>query len=242
MIKNLTVKSRTRLFVIFTICTIVFLILVAPIMFNFKNFFEIGKYSVEDDFTNEYSDGTSGIHVVLTLQYEELENYILNADITPISSGDVVHHGLLSVHNIFLQNNTLRSESALTYDPPGDSFNDHTILNLALNEILKIRGQVEVRCFVNGTTLVNETISYEVLFVIPITRGDMDNIDLMIYALFITYFLFIPIFPFIFSFIFKPVFGVDFDDETQDKNKKFVHYMSEKAEEKRKENNNSGPK
>ena len=104
MIKNLTVKSRTRLFVIFTICTIFFLILVAPIMFNFKAFFEIGLYTVEDDFTNEYSDGTGGFHAVLTLQYEELEFYIINADITPISSGDVVHYGFLYAHNNFLQN------------------------------------------------------------------------------------------------------------------------------------------
>lgn len=242
MIKNLTVKSRTRLFVIFTICTTFFLILVAPIMFNFNAFFEIGLYSVEDDFTNEYSDGTGGFHVVLTLQYEELEYYTINADITPISSGDVVHYGFLYAHNNFLQNNILRRESALTYDPPGDHFNDHTGLYLSLNDVLKIRGQMEVQCFVNGTTLVNDTISYDVSFVIPISRGDMSNINLMIFALFFTYLIAIPIMPFILSFIFKPVFGVDFDDDTLKKNEKFTSFLSEKAEEKRKENNNSGPK
>ena len=242
MIKNLTVKSRTRLFIIFTICTIVFLIVVAPIMFNFKAFFEIGKYTIEDDFTNEYSDGTGGFHAVLTLQYEELEFYTINADITPISSGDVIHYGFLYAHNNFLKNNILRRESALTYDPPGDSFNDHTGLYLALDDIIKIRGQMEVQCFVNGTTLVNDTINYEISFVIPIGRGDMSNIDLMIYALFFIYLLSIPAIPFVLSFIFKPVFGVDFDDETLNENKKFTSYLSEKAEEKRKETNNNSPK
>ena len=41
-------------------------------MFNFKAFFEIGNYTIEDEFNNEYSDGTGGFHAFLTLQYEEL--------------------------------------------------------------------------------------------------------------------------------------------------------------------------
>jgi len=220
----------------------VFLVLIAPIMFTFKEFFEIGLYSVEDDFNNEYSDGTGGINVVLTLQYEELEFYTINADITPISSGDVINYGILYAHNNFIQNGALRRESVLTFDPPGDSFNDHTGLYLALDDNLKIRGDVDVQCFVNGTTLVNDTIYFEVSFDIPISRGDMSNIDLMIYALFFTYIISIPIIPFILSLIFKPVFGVDFDEATRHKNEKFVSYLSEKAEEKRKENGNSDPK
>jgi hypothetical protein len=208
-------------------------------MFNFKGFFQIGFYSVEDDFTNEYSDGTGGFNVVLSLQYEELEFYIINADITPISSGDVINYGFLLVHHNFLQNEILRRETTLIFEPPGDIFNDHTGLYLGLNDSLKIRGQAQVQCFVNGTTLVNDTISYEILFVIPIDREDMSNIDLMIYGLFFSYFIAIPAVPFILSQIFKPVFGVDFDSETLDKNKKFVNYLSEKAEEKRKEIDNS---
>lgn len=47
---------------------------------------------------------------------------------------------------------------------------------------------------------------------------------------------------FVLSLIFKLVFGVDFNDEILDKNRKFVSYLSEKAKEKRKENNNSGPR
>jgi len=70
----------------------------------------------------------------------------------------------------------------------------------------------------------------------------MSDISLMIFALFFIYLIAIPVMPFILSFIFKPVFGVDFDDDTLKKNKKFTSFLSEKAEEKRKENNNSGPK
>ena len=199
-------------------------------------------YSIEDDFTNEYSDGTGGFNVVLSLQYQELEFYTIQAEITPISSGDVINYGFLSVHHYFLQNEVIRKETTLLYDPPGDRFSNHIRLYLDLNDNLKIRGEAEVQCFVNGTTFVNETISYEISFDIPINREDMSNINLMIYGLFFTYFVSIPIIPFILSSIFKPVFGVDFDDETQEKNHKFVSYISEKAKEKRKENNNSGPR
>lgn len=242
MIKNLTVKLRTRLFVILTIFAVVFLILVAPIMFNFKNFFRIGMFSVEDEFTKEYSDGTGGFNAVLSLQYLELEFYAIQSEIKPISSGDVINYGFLSIQHTFFKNDVSRKKTTLLYDPPGDRFSNQIRLYLSLHDNLTIRGQVEVQCFVNGTTLTNETISYQISFDIPINIEDMSNIDLMIYALFFIYFISIPVVPFILSFIFRPVFGVDFGNENLDKNRKFVRYLSEMAKEKRKENNNSGPK
>jgi len=211
-------------------------------MFNFKVYFHIGEFSVEDDFTHEYSDGTGGFNVVLALQYQEREFYAIQAKITPISSGNVINYGFLSVHQYFLLNEFIKKETTLLYYPPGDRFSNHIGLYLYLNDNLKMQGEAVIQCFVNGTTLVNETISFEISFDIPINREDMRNINLIIYTLFFLYFLAIPVLPFILSLIFKPVFGVSFDEETQKRNEKFTNFLSETAEEKRKENNNSGSK
>ena len=211
-------------------------------MFSFKEFFQIGVFSVEDDFTEQYDDGTAGFNVVLTFHYQDLEFYYIEAEITPISSGDVINYGFLSVHHFFLLNDFIKKETTVAYDPPGDRFYNHVGLYLYLNDNLEMQGEAEIQCFVNGTTLVNETISFEISFDIPINREDMRNINLMIYVLFFLYFLSIPIIPFILSLIFRPVFGVDFDKDTREKNEKFVNFLSDKAKEKRKNNGTSAPK
>jgi hypothetical protein len=202
-------------------------------MFNFREFFQIGRFTEVESSNIEYSGGTGGIQVILYLEYLDINYYYIDTIINPISSGDVVHNGLLALNHSYYTDGKSRRHMFLSWDPPSNSFYDNIQFFLSKDDDITINGSALVEFVVNGATIVNATISYDMTFIVPIGREDYQNFALVTYVLFFVYFLSIPLMPFILSQIFKPVFGVDFDKDTQERNEKFAKYFSEKAKEKK---------
>ena len=202
-------------------------------MFDFREVFQVGRFTEVESSNIEYTDGTGGIQVILYIEYIELEYHFIQTTIKPISSEDVVTNGLLALNHTYYTNGRSRRRMLLNWDPPSNSFNDYIQFFLSKNDVLTINGSALVEFVVNGTTTVNATLSYEINFIIPLGVEEYSNIALVIYTLFFVYFISIPLMPFILSQIFKPVFGVDFSNDTQERNEKFAKYFSEKAKEKK---------
>ena len=207
-------------------------------MFNFREFFQVGRFTEVESSNIEYSDGTGGIHVILYLEYIDVEFYYIEAIINPISSGDVATNGLLALNHSYYTNGRSRRHMFLSWDPPSNSFYDNIAFFLNKNDVITINGSALVEFVVNGATIINATISYDITFIIPLGIEEYSDIFLVIYTLFFVYFISIPLMPFILSQIFKPVFGIDFDKDTQERNEKFTKYFSEKAKEKKKNDAN----
>ena len=208
-------------------------------MFDFRGYFQIGRFTEVDSSNIEYSGGTGGIEATLYLEYIENEYYYIQTTINPTTSGNVVNNGFLALNHSYYTNGRSRRHMFLNWDPPSNNFNDYIHFFLSKNDVITINGSALVEFVIDGTTTVNATISYDITFTLPIGVEEYSNIGLVIYALFFGYFISIPLMPFILSQIFKPVFGLNFDKDTREKNKKFTKYISEQAKENQKENANT---
>lgn len=216
------------------------LILMAPSMFNFNESFQIGRYTEEADFNNSFTDGTVGVRVTLYLEYQNQEIYNVRTTIIPISSGEIVNNGLISIKLYYYTQSVSRLYIDSTWDPPSSDFSHSTRVSLAKDYNITINGIAEVQCVVNEV-LVNETISYTLTFIVPLGLKEFADLDLQIYVIFYLYLLLIPLTPFILLYIFKPLFGIKIDEETRKKDELFLSYFGRTDKEKQKENtiNNS---
>ena len=210
------------------------LILLAPSMFNFNESFQIGRYTEEADFNNSFTDGTAGVRVTLYLEYQNQENYYVRTTVIPISSGEIVNYGLISIKLYYYTQSISRLYIDSTWDPPSSDFSHSTRSILDKNYNITIKGIAEVQCVVNEV-LVNETISYSLTFIVPFGLKEFADLDLQIYVLFYLYLLLIPLTPFIIVYIFKPLFGIKIDEETQKRDEKFLSYFGRTSKEKQKE-------
>ena len=97
----ISVKSRTRAFVILTTLFVIGLVLFAPAMFDFREVFQVGRFTEVESSNIEYTDGTGGIQVILYIEYIELEYHFIRTTIKPTSSEDVVTNGLLALNHMY---------------------------------------------------------------------------------------------------------------------------------------------
>ncbi|MBA7649112.1 hypothetical protein ES703_56906 [subsurface metagenome] len=216
------------------------LILMAPSMFRFNESFQIGRYTEEGDFNRSFIDGTAGVRVTLYLEYQNEEIYSVITTIIPISSGEIVNNGLLSIKLYYYTQGISILYIDSTWDPPSSDFSHSTRFSLAKNNNITINGIAEVQCVVNEV-LVNETISYTLTFIVPFGLKEFADLGLLVYVIFYLYLLLIPLTPFILVYIFKPLFGIKIDEETQKRDEKFLSYLGKIGKERQKENtiNNS---
>lgn len=212
----------------------------APSMFNFNESFQIGRYTEEADFNHSFTDGTVGVRVTLYLEYKNQEVYSVRTTVIPISSGEIVKNGLISINLNYYTQSISRLYVDSTWDPPSSEFTHSTRFPLDKNYNVTIIGNAEVQCVVNEV-IVNETISYTLSFIVPFGLKEFTDLDLQIYVIFYLYLLLIPLTPFILVYIFKPLFGIKIDKETQERDEKFLSYLGRTVKEKQKENtiNNS---
>lgn len=216
------------------------LILMAPSMFSFNESFQIGRYTEEGDFNRSFTDGTAGVRVTLYLEYQNEEIYSVITTIIPISSGEIVNNGLLSIKLYYYTQGISILYIDSTWDPPSSDFSHSTRFSLAKNNNITINGIAEVQCVVNEV-LVNETISYTLTFIVPFGLKEFADLGLLVYVIFYLYLLLIPLTPFILVYIFKPLFGIKIDEETQKRDEKFLSYLGKIGKERQKKNtiNNS---
>lgn len=212
----------------------------APSMFRFNESFQIGRYTEEGDFNRSFIDGTAGVRVTLYLEYQNEEIYSVITTIIPISSGEIVNNGLLSIKLYYYTQGISILYIDSTWDPPSSDFSHSTRFSLAKNNNITINGIAEVQCVVNEV-LVNETISYTLTFIVPFGLKEFADLGLLVYVIFYLYLLLIPLTPFILVYIFKPLFGIKIDEETQKRDEKFLSYLGKIGKERQKENtiNNS---
>ncbi len=193
---------------------------------------------MEENFNIDYDNGTGGLKVILNIERDVNLRYQIEATMIPISSGDVVNNGFMSFNHSFYINTILRLNEYQIWDPPTNYYNDSVFLDLIKDDNLTCIGIVEVQCVVNEI-IHNDTIKYDMSFIIPLGDKDYSNIALFFYGLFFLYLFSYLIVPVVLSIIFKPVFGIHHDEHSQKKDKKYLKFISEKAKEKQKENNNN---
>jgi len=211
------------------------LVALFPVIFNFRNVFSIGVYNIEDDFFNSYSDGTAGINLHLHIKHEEDDRYYVYTFIEPISTGDVVNYGLLSIIIHYFSDNDLVFATSMQFDTPSKIYPEHRIfLKLFKNNNFTCSGTIEISLETGGIP-INDTINFQLTFIVPLSIEDYMNIDLALYVLLFFHFFLFVIIPVVLLWIFKPVLGLTYTEEDKKRDEQFQKYLREIVNEKRRE-------
>jgi len=214
------------------------LIAFTPIVFNFRNVFGIGVYNIEDDYFNSYSDGTAGINLHLHLKRVIDKRYVINTFIEPISTGNVVNYGLLSITIYYFNDNAPVCAKSVQFGTPISNYSVYRFfLNLLKHNNFTCYGTIEISLETGGIP-INDTVNFQLTFIVPLGIEDYMNIDLVLYVLFFFHFLFYVIIPVTLIWIFKPVFGLTLSEEDIKRDEKFLKYLQNLVNEKRKESKN----
>ena len=202
-----------------------------PIVFNASSIFSIGVYNTEDDYFNSYSDGTAGINIHLHLERVVDKRYSINTFIEPISTGNVVNYGLLSILIYYFNDNTPVFADLVQFGTPRSNSSVYSFfLNLVKHNNLTCYGTIEMSLETGGIP-VNDTINFQLTFIVPLGIEDYMNIDLLLYVLvFLSFFLYV-IIPVVLIWIFKPIFGLKFSKEDLKRDEKFFEYLRNQTNE-----------
>ncbi|NVM17975.1 MAG: hypothetical protein HWN80_09680 [Candidatus Lokiarchaeota archaeon] len=207
-------------------------------MFNFRDIFRIGIYDIEDDYSSSYTDGTAGINLHLNINHGSYESYVINTVIESISTGNVVNYGLLSIIIYCLKNNDPVFARSVQFGAPSSTYPVNNIpLKLAKHDNLTCYGTIEMSLETGGVPM-NDTINFQLTYIIPLGLGDFSSYDLLIDFLFPSHFLLYIIVPVVLIWIFKPVFGLRFTKEDLERDEKFLEYLQNPPSRKRKESEN----
>ena len=214
------------------------LIRLTPIMFDFRNVFGIGVYNTEDNYFNLYSDGTAGINLHLHLERVIDERYVINTFIEPISTGNVVNYGLLSITIYYFNDNAPISAESVQFDTPRSTYSvNRFFLNLLKHNNLTCYGTIEISLETGGIP-INDTINFQLTFIVPLGIEDYMNLDLVIIVLFFGHFFLYIFIPVTLNWIFKPVLGLKLSEEDIKRDEEFFNYLRNQSIEKRKESKN----
>ncbi len=229
-----SIEKRNRLFIVTTVASIIILFAIAPIIFNFRGFFQIGIYEREDDFLINYSDGSGGIKANMHLAYEVNGRYTISTSFSAIASGDVENNGIITLNLSYYVDTESHFPNYYEFNPFVE--NKTNIINIPLEKDVNFSciGVVEVQLVSEGIPH-NETINFGLSLLIPISRSDFIEIDLGIYVLFFLYFFSYIIIPIILLKVFKPTLGLKIKEEDMKKDDKFLGYIQKQANDKRKE-------
>lgn len=214
------------------------LITLTPIMFNFRDVFGIGVYNTEDNYFNFYSDGIAGINLHLHLERETDARYVINTFIESFSTGDVVNYGILSININYLKDNEYVFAESVQFGTPRSSYSMNRIfLNLFKHNNFTCYGMIEMSLETGGIP-INDTVNFQLTFIVPLGVEDYTDIDLMIYVLFYLHFVLYIIIPVFLNWIFRPVFGLKLSKEDIERDEKFSNYLQNQSTEKREESKN----
>lgn len=214
------------------------LLILTPIMFDFRRVFGIGVYNTEDNYFNSYSDGTAGINLHLHLERVVDERYVITTFIEPISTGNVVNYGLLSLTIRYFNDNAPIKAESIQFGTPRSNYSVYRFfLNLLKHNNLTCYGTIEIS-LESGGIPINDTVNFQLTFIIPLGIEDYMNLDLVIYVLFFFHFFLYVIIPVVLIWIFKPVFGLTLSEEDIERDEIFFHYLRNQRTEKREESKN----
>jgi len=215
-------------------------IALTPIVFNFRNIFGIGIYNAEDDYFNSYSDGTAGInlHLHVKRKVDFAERYEINTFVEPISTGNVVNYGLLSINIFYLKDNSQVFSDSVQFGTPRSSYSVYQFnLKLVKYDKLTCYGVIEMSLETGGIP-TNDTINFQLSIIVPLGVEDYRNIDLALYVLLFFHFFLYIIVPVVLIWIFKPIFGLSYSEEVLKRDEKFFEYLRNQTNEIREESKN----
>jgi len=218
------------LYILSVAVSLIFLASVAPIAFNFEESLNVGYFRADKDYRTTYSDGYGQLNmeVQLNLYREDRYNYDVSCYFSSGNQVEIIGLKFLN-HTINVGGSILTAE-ILNWDPPTEQFTRGSSAKMEHGESLVWSGSAEVQ-FISESVLQNETIEFSLRVTITLSAQNYYEIGLLSYVVLFLWFMAFPIFPIALKSIFRPRFGVPLDEETEERQKKYLDYFKKSKDE-----------
>ena len=230
-----SLKKRNRNFKISLIVCLILTVIFSYVVFNFRSVFGVGIFNAEDDYINSYSDGTAGVNLHMRLEHHEDGKYYLYTFINPISTGNVANYGILSISAVYENNGGIIYVSGpIDFAIPYSSYTMQRLyLSVAKHNNITCHGTIELNVETGGIP-INDTINFQLSYILPWGIEDYHNIDLILYTLFFFPFFLPIIFPIVLNWIYRPKFGLNYySEEDEKRDELYLKYLHEHIKEQR---------
>ena len=210
--------------------SLIFLASVAPIAFNFEESLNVGYFRADKDYRTTYSDGYGQLNmeIQLNLYREDRYNYDVSCYFSSGNQVEIV--GLKFINHTINVGGSILTAEILNWDPPTEQFTRGSSAKLEHGESLVWSGSADVQ-FISESVLQNETIKFSLRATITLSVQNYYEIGLLSYVVLFLWFIAFPIFPIALKSIFRPRFGVPLDEETEERQKKYLDYFKKSKDE-----------
>ena len=118
-------------------------------------------------------------------------------------------------------------DNTFNWEPARASYSYSASAKLGQYEGITWKGDAIVHFIVNDI-VQNETISYNLSFVIPMSTLDFYHMDLLSYVLLFFWIISFVLIPLILKALFQPQFGLHLDEDVKEKRKEYFDFLKEK--------------
>lgn len=221
------IKLRNYAFLSSVALSLVLLALATPVIFHFDQTLGIGYYSVDRDYRIDYSSGYGELNMDLELDRLRTDWYSLFISCRLSSSDNVEIIGISSFNSSINVAGSVRSYDIFNWEPPRASYSYSSSVKLMHQNGVSWNGSAMVH-FIVDNIVQNETISYNLSFVIPMSSLDYYHMDLISYVLLFFWIISFVLIPLILKTLIQPQFGLHFDEEAKEKRKEYFDFLKER--------------
>lgn len=208
----------------------VVLVLATPLIFNFEETLGIGYYSVEKDYRINYGSGYGELNMELKLD-KTIPNWYTYYLSCHLSSSDNIEIIGISLFNTSTSvAGSLKFANTFNWEPLRASYSYSGSAKLNQYEGITWTGDAMVH-FIVDDIVQNETISYNLSFVIPMSTLDFYHMDLLSYVLLFFWIISFILIPLILKAIIQPQFGLHLDEEMKEKRRNYFDFLKEEKTE-----------
>ena len=156
--------------------------LATPVIFNFDQSLGIGYYSVDKDYRINYGSGYGELNMELRLDQSIPNWYSFYLSCHLSSSDNVGIIGISFFNTSVTAAGSIKFANTFNWEPSRASYSYSGSAKLNQYEGITWNGEAMVH-FIVDDIVQNETISYNVSFVIPMSVLDFYHMDLLSYVL-----------------------------------------------------------
>lgn len=221
------IKLRNYTFIFSVALSLILLVLATPLIFEFDQTLGIGYYSVDKDYKIDYGSeyGELNMDIKLDRTIPDWYNYYLSCY---LSSSDNVEIIGISLFNTSINVvGTVVKYDILNWEPPRTSYSYSGSVKLRQYEGITWNGSAMVH-FIVDDIIQNETISYNLSFVIPMSTLDFYHMGLISYVLLFAWLISFVLVPIILKGIIQPHFGLHVDEEAKEKRQEYFDFLKER--------------
>lgn len=201
-----------------------------PLIFNFDQTLGIGYYSVNKDYRINYGDEYGELNMELKLD-QTIPNWYAYYLSCHLSSSDNIEIIGISLFNSSISAAGSKVSNKLyNWEPSRASYSYSASAKLNQFEGITWNGHAMVH-FIVDDIVQNETISYNLSFVIPMSTLDFYHMDLLSYVLLFFWIISFVLFPLILKAIIQPHFRLHVDEEMKEKRREYFEFLKERKTE-----------